>query len=300
MYCPFISPPANGLMHSSQSANLKGYSLNTTIEFSCLDGFRLVGSQAAVCVAQSSNAAWKGEHVTCQKITTTRRTTTSTTTTSTTTTSTATSSTMRTTSSKQTTTQLSGQDANESKEIDYINVFSESDCRLDSSILISFSNIVTTVRSFEEYIFLNISVGKHLVNGESIKYKCRNDENSFYFGKCLNGTIYMQKNCNYAVKSKEKSVLFPFSFDFKVGFYFKGKPCSPPPKINNGYNKFGSLQHGSKALYQCFNGYELTHSNGELYCIDGEWIGSIPTCTKGKPDHNLALTTQTYSYLALI
>jgi hypothetical protein len=45
----------------------------------------------------------------------------------------------------------------------------------------------------------------------------------------------------------------------------------------------------------------LTHSNGELYCIDGEWIGSIPTCTKGKPNHNLPLLTiQTYADLALI
>jgi hypothetical protein len=202
MYCPFISPPTNGLMHSSQSPNLKGYSLNTTIQFSCHEGYRLEGNHTVVCVLQGSNVAWKGEHVSCQKTTTTRKTTTSTTTLTTTT-----SATSRITSSKQTATTtrtlLNTQDSNESNQVDYINLFSESDCRLDSSILISFSNLVTTVQSFEEYIFLNISVGKHLVNGESIKYKCRNDVDSFYFGKCLNGTIYMQKNCNYAVKSKK-------------------------------------------------------------------------------------------------
>ena len=58
--------------------------------------------------------------------------------------------------------------------------------------------------------------------------------------------------------------------------------CLAPPKLLNGYNKYSSTQHGSKVLYQCLNGYELSKGNAELRCENGEWIGSIPSCSKSK------------------
>lgn len=57
-------------------------------------------------------------------------------------------------------------------------------------------------------------------------------------------------------------------------------PCSIPPKIPHGYNKYSSSLHGSKALYQCFNGFELSTGDGKLKCVDGEWVGPTPVCTR--------------------
>jgi hypothetical protein len=59
------------------------------------------------------------------------------------------------------------------------------------------------------------------------------------------------------------------------------RACNHPPKIPNGYNKYGSLAHGSKAIYQCFNGYELLNQSGELKCNDSVWVGQIPICSRG-------------------
>lgn len=59
-----------------------------------------------------------------------------------------------------------------------------------------------------------------------------------------------------------------------------GKSCPIPIKIPNGFNKFSSFLHGSKAIYQCFNGFEMTKGDKELKCHDGTWIGVVPTCTK--------------------
>jgi hypothetical protein len=62
--------------------------------------------------------------------------------------------------------------------------------------------------------------------------------------------------------------------------FLEKSPCSAAPKIVNGYNRYGSTEHGSKALYECFNGFELDQHNGELKCSHGEWVGKIPTCLK--------------------
>ncbi len=53
-----------------------------------------------------------------------------------------------------------------------------------------------------------------------------------------------------------------------------------PSKILNGYLKLGSYSNGSKVIYKCFNGYELKDGDRELNCINGEWIGKVPTCSK--------------------
>lgn len=63
-------------------------------------------------------------------------------------------------------------------------------------------------------------------------------------------------------------------------FAASNSPCSTPPKIPYGYNKYSSSLHGSKAYYQCFNGFELSKGDGELRCVDGEWVGAIPICSK--------------------
>ncbi|XP_078417854.1 complement factor H-like [Cetorhinus maximus] len=66
-------------------------------------------------------------------------------------------------------------------------------------------------------------------------------------------------------------------------------PCSAPPKIENGL--FGhtgySYPSGSKGNYRCNNQFKL-QGNGEIKCIDGEWIisSSVPFCIArgcGKP-----------------
>ena len=38
--------------------------------------------------------------------------------------------------------------------------------------------------------------------------------------------------------------------------------------------------HGSKAIYQCLTGFELTKGDKEVRCNDGVWIGVVPTCSK--------------------
>jgi hypothetical protein len=38
--------------------------------------------------------------------------------------------------------------------------------------------------------------------------------------------------------------------------------------------------NGSKAIYKCFNGFELRDGNKELVCSNGEWIGQVPSCVK--------------------
>ena len=38
--------------------------------------------------------------------------------------------------------------------------------------------------------------------------------------------------------------------------------------------------NGSKVIYKCFNGYELNDGDKELVCINGDWIGKVPSCVK--------------------
>jgi hypothetical protein len=148
-----------------------------------------------------------------------------------------------------------GGDPNESPEF-----YEYESCRIDtSSILISYSNSLNTqFPSVNDFVFLNGTIG--VEHGTSVSYYCKSNSFVTYQARCNNGTLLMEQNCNELKASKSA--------------------CSSPPKIPHGYNKYSSSLHGSKALYQCFNGFEMSKGDSELRCSDGEWVGSIPVCSK--------------------
>lgn len=48
-YCPLLSPPVNGIIHSDKKQLPHGFPVNTTIEFKCLFGFELKGNRYLKC-----------------------------------------------------------------------------------------------------------------------------------------------------------------------------------------------------------------------------------------------------------
>jgi hypothetical protein len=218
------------LINANKQSVTNGYLLNTTLEFSCLNGYTLVGSKINLCVSNFTNGYWKGGTALCLPISTISPTTTITT------------------------------DATTIKsQTDYS--LSMYTCKLDlASTLVSFQDTTMSTLCMDNYKFLNASFGSYLSNNALVIYQCLNTNLEKFSAKCLNGTLYLQQNCNELIKTF--------------------KSCIPPPKIANGYNKFGSTQHGKKALYQCFNGYELVKGHSEIECINGEWVGAIPQCSK--------------------
>ncbi|XP_071962212.1 CUB and sushi domain-containing protein 3-like isoform X2 [Antedon mediterranea] len=64
------------------------------------------------------------------------------------------------------------------------------------------------------------------------------------------------------------------------------KGCLEPENVTNAYRHFGrepSPDNGyyyldTRVTYTCINGYTMTGSNA-LFCIDGQWEGSYPTCS---------------------
>jgi hypothetical protein len=76
--------------------------------------------------------------------------------------------------------------------------------------------------------------------------------------------------------------------------------CSSPDKISNGYLKVGSYANGSKAIYQCFNGFELRHGDRELYCSNGNWVGKVPVCAKSIFIEKSVIKTQNYVHTTFI
>jgi hypothetical protein len=136
-------------------------------------------------------------------------------------------------------------------------------CKIDAaSMLLSYanSNDAVPINTFEEFIFENATQGEYIDHGQTVSYHCINNMAAIYAAKCLNGTLFLQQSCHELRKEKSS--------------------CGPAPKIANGYNRFGSTVHGSKALYECLNGFELDVHNGELKCAHGEWVGKIPSCVK--------------------
>ncbi|CAF0889036.1 unnamed protein product [Brachionus calyciflorus] len=107
--------------------------------------------------------------------------------------------------------------------------------------------------------FVNKTNGDLIQSDESLFYSCKGNDLVKYSVKCVNGSLIYEINCNETENIKS---------------------CLAPPKLLNGYNKYSSTQHGSKVLYQCLNGYELSKGSTELKCNNGEWIGSIPQCSK--------------------
>ena len=253
MYCPFVNPPENGLITTNKETTPNGYHLNTTVEFSCLDGYTLIGSKFNLCVSSSNETSigyWKGGPATCIP-----KTTTQTTSSSSTTEKTATTTTTSTNADISILSTTSGLKPHQLVDHDW------SMCKLDlSSTLVSYQESLITTQCMDNYRFLNATMGSFLANNELVTYQCFHSSTTSYNAKCLNGTLYLQQNCNEILKVY--------------------KSCSAPPKIPNGYNKYGSTQHGKKTLYQCFNGFELTKGHSDIECVNGEWVGAIPLCSK--------------------
>jgi hypothetical protein len=61
-----VSPPENGLINSNKQFKKHGYPVNTTLEFSCLPGFKLYGSRPHTCVTDGYRGEWIGDRVQCR------------------------------------------------------------------------------------------------------------------------------------------------------------------------------------------------------------------------------------------
>lgn len=262
---------------------MNGYPLHTVLDFSCLPGYNLNGSKQYHCLerADLSGADWSEEiSVSCLPNPTTRSTITTRTTTSTTT---------STTTTLVTTSLTSATRHAPPSHTKY------ESCRIDSSsMLLSYSSLITisTPHIFNELAFTNVSVGNYVEHGQSAAYSCKNHPGTF-LARCLNGTLFMQQNC-HELLSKGISCKIYISIIFDQLNLIQDKlSCTAPPKIPNGYNKYGSTSHGSKALYQCFNGYELAHGQREMRCVNGEWVGQIPACVKSNHFNLFVLFDQT-------
>lgn len=56
--------------------------------------------------------------------------------------------------------------------------------------------------------------------------------------------------------------------------------CGAPPKLDNGWVKFKSVDIGAKAYYVCKFGYILK-GYGMRYCqANGHWSGTTPQCSR--------------------
>ncbi|RNA35795.1 von Willebrand factor type EGF and pentraxin domain-containing 1 [Brachionus plicatilis] len=117
---------------------------------------------------------------------------------------------------------------------------------------------VCSIDSIEADVF-NKTNGKYVLDESVILYSCKSNPLVQYLAKCVNGSFIMQIECDEIVGKNS---------------------CLAPPKLLYGYSKYSSTKHGSKVLYQCLNGYELSKGSDELKCINGEWVGSLPICTK--------------------
>lgn len=49
IYCSAVFAPENGLLETSKFLTAKGYAWNTTLKFSCIDNFELIGPSSMKC-----------------------------------------------------------------------------------------------------------------------------------------------------------------------------------------------------------------------------------------------------------
>jgi hypothetical protein len=170
-------------------ATQNGYPLNTTIDISCMNGFRLKGQKHYKCIEkENSIASWNSEiNVNCVPETT-KPTTIVTTTTSTSTTHYF---------DKNYSLEDDIDPESYAKKTSKSHVYYES-CKIDSSsMLLSFSNLINSpLQLFNEFIFKNASVGSFIEHDSTAAYHCAGNSNANYIAKCLNGTLFMQQNCN--------------------------------------------------------------------------------------------------------
>lgn len=212
IYCPFINPPENGLINTNKQSISSGYLVNTTIEFSCIQGYQLQGSKYHNCQDINGTGLWVGHMVKCVPITTT-----------------STTSRVTSTTTSSSTTMLDNSDDDDiddegdeeelndipsttrsvsTKKIqDSISETSKilhEPCKIDpSSMLVSYSNLpLTNIQVGDEYIFINATIGNYIQNGDTVGYNCRSNTLVNYYAKCLNGTLFMQQNCNELARRK--------------------------------------------------------------------------------------------------
>ena len=159
----FCLPPTisgNSLYYSSNIKSTKyGFDVNTTLEYSCVAGYRLVGDSFRVC---SSNGEWidkKQPHCLPIEPDTTK--------------------------------------AVNSLPVSQL-TWKELKCKIDSSsMLFSYNDLSIAIQSQNEFLFLNATPGSFIEHGTSVSYFCKETEiEHVYFAKCFNGTLVTQQNCN--------------------------------------------------------------------------------------------------------
>ena len=346
-------------MSINKTPTSRGYHINTTVEFGCIHGFRLIGSRRHYC---EPSGKWLGDPVSCLQETTT------TTTASTTPTSTATTSSTTTTSTttRRSTTTISSSSTTTTTVTTLAPLRSNKKCFLDKNNpfeMLRSSNPSQQFKIGDQFTFVNLTTkqsyksskirlslkkstnknssriisprsdnnnnnnnnnnileeypeyyddnhyqeiyeveeyelepnssksiladnrpefNSFIESGQSIAYYCNQEAKRFYNAFCDNGILKLDFNCNPSQNNESSGLQDELSNLIRN----KLRACSPPPKIANGYNKYASTMHGSKAYYQCFNGYELSnkHTNvsAELKCQNGNWNGAVPLCIKSK------------------
>jgi len=192
-YCsvPLIS--GNILYYNSNSKPTKhGFNVNTTLEYACVAGYRLVGAIYRQC---SSNGEWIDKKqaycLPIESITTTASDSTD------------------TANAKSTVTSLL---VTQSAMI--VQTSKEQNCRIDSSsMLFSYNDLSIAIQSQNEFLFLNATQGSFIEHGTSVSYFCKETEiDHVYFAKCFNGTLVTQQNCNELLTKCIKITYFFFFF----------------------------------------------------------------------------------------
>lgn len=186
VYCPHVNPPEFGLISSDKPSTQWGYPLNTTLEFTCVQGYRLENSVLRLHVC-SSNGTWLGsDRMICMPLVTPTTTTTTT----------------RSTTSNITASTIASKATVSTKPSSQIQYRYEA-CKIDTtSIIISYANSINTnlVQSVNDFVFKNATIGNFIEHGSSVGYHCKANALIIYMAKCINGTLLMEQNCNELTK----------------------------------------------------------------------------------------------------
>jgi hypothetical protein len=184
-----VSPPEYGLINSNKQSTSSGYPLNTSLEFACVQGYRLQGTRVHVC---SLNGTWTGERVTCTLIETTTNRFSS-----------------HTSSSIKNTLEQQQQQQQQQQHQQPTQRSRHEACKIDtSSIIISYANSINTnyVQSVNDFVFQNVTIGDFIEHGTMASYYCKANNFIAYSAKCINGTLLMEQNCNELTKCKIKEL----------------------------------------------------------------------------------------------
>jgi hypothetical protein len=182
--CSFVSPPENGLIHANKQFRQNGYPINTTLEFTCQEGYKLYGSKYFNCASNGVNGEWMGDIPECVKEVESTPTYSLTSTLA---------------STKNGDFLIKPNEKDPIKQEDIIN----QECKIDqSSMLISYTDTYASPsQSANDFVFINSTIGNYIKHDESVTYYCKNNNITTYIAKCMNGTLLMQQNCNELTKS---------------------------------------------------------------------------------------------------